>query len=603
MQLKQNFLSSFIVILILLIAPPANAQSQNDLIDHIIKEKFRIGSSQVFTNEDSPISKNGKAESKLTNNSAADEAEPFIIVNPNDSSHLLISYINLDLASEIFNFPIYYSNDSGQTWNKSSFDTQEFYLDDPFPGFEIAGGGDPIFAFDNDGNIYFTWLYLAANFSNFETRFVVLWGQSSDGGATWGIQEGDKKYLETGGLDLFTGGTNEFGTGVFDRPWFDSDRSGGPHDGNLYCTGLFIPSTTLAMDTTVEQTAGMVLKRKLPSVDSFETSRTQISNGDLAQFGNIKVANNGTIHVVYGNINDQEVRYSTSIDGGLSFEPPSTIGQFSFDIMSTIILVNDRENPALSMALDYSNNNTYIVWNSIDDRVSGLYTYSQDEGVTWKDVQDIATLSGMPDHQVYLPNIASNDNNEVSISWYSLDSLDVGNYMIMHSRDGGKNWETPISLSDAVTDFSEYIVTNPQQQPPIFGDYFTSVKVGCTTYSVWSDGRDMNGPKIYVSANNFCNVLSNTSEITAITEDIQLRSVYPNPSKHILYLEYNLKKQSDISVSIYNTDGKLVQSYLTESIPAGTQTRSYDIHSIIPAAYTILINSEFGTITRKIIKQ
>jgi len=602
MQHKQIFLSVSIVIA-LLIAPIINAQSQNELIDHIIKEKFRIGSSQVFYNGNSPMTKNGKAESKLTDNNAADEAEPFIIVNPNDSTHLLISYINFDVESEVFNFPIYYSNNSGQTWNKSSFDTQDFYLDDPFPGFDIAGGGDPIFAFDNDGNIYFTWLYFTANFSNFETRFVVLWGQSSDDGETWDIQEGDKKYIETGGINLFTGGTNEFGTGLFDRPWYDVDRSGGPHDGNLYCTGLFIPSTTLAMDTTIEQTVGMVLKRKLPGVDSFETSRTQISTVDLAQFGNIKVANNGTIHVIYGSINDQEVRYSTSIDGGLSFDSPSTIGQFSFDIMSTEILVNNRENPALNLALDYSNNNIYVVWNSIEDRVNGLYTYSQDEGVTWKTVQDIATLSGMPDHQVYLPNISSNDNNEVSISWYSLDSLDGGNYMIMHSRDGGKNWEAPISISDAVTNFSDYIVTNPQEQAPVFGDYFTSVKVGCTTYSVWSDGRDMNGPKIYVSANDFCNVISNTSEITAITDDIQLRSVYPNPSKDIINLDYKLKKNTDISVSIYDAEGKQVITYPAENIPVGAQTRSYDIHSIIPAAYTILINSKYGTITRKLVKQ
>ncbi len=580
-----------------------NLSAQSDeisIIRDILKEKIKHGSVLDNPQETNTVSDRNDFEIKLTDNENGDEAEPYIVVNPADSTHLLISYI--DLAGGSINFPIYISNDAGESWTKADFDPQEVYLNEPFTNFNIAGGGDPVFAFDNEGKIYFSWIFLGVNFSTFETRFVSFWAVSEDGGITWNVSDGNKKYIEIGSIDLRAQLPGDFGTGVFDRPWFDIDRSGGPFNGTLYTSGFFSPSPTTVNDTTIQQVAGMIIKRKLPGVDSFELNRSQVSQGGLAQFGNVKVSNNGTVHVTFGNLITSEVKHSFSTDGGVTFSTPTTIGTYALGQQGQVV-VNDRENPAISFAVDYSNNNLYAVWNSIDAELNGYFTYSHDEGSTWASQQSIAELAGVPDHQVFMPNIASNDKNEVSISWYDLDAEDVGNYMVMHSSDGGLTWDKPMPLSNSTTDFKNYVSANPQIPAPLFGDYYTSVKVGCKTFSVWSDGREMNGPKIYVSSTDFCNVSTSVTEITPITDKIQIKSLYPNPTKDKFFLEIDLKSSTGVAVEIFDIEGKLIKTFPTQELQIGKSNVSYNISDLASANYLVVVNSPLGNITRKLVKE
>ena len=593
-------LNALLFVFLILFTSNLNAQTDEiNMIRDIIKEKIKTNNTLQIPQENNTATLRDDFATKLTDNENGDEAEPYIIVNPSDSTHLLISYINL--AGGTLNFPIYISNDAGETWTKSDFNAQDVYLNEPFPGFNVAGGGDPVFAFDSEGNIYFTWIFLGVNFATFDTRFVSFWAKSEDGGFTWEVSDGEKKYIEIGSINLQAQIPGTFGTGVFDRPWLAIDRSGGPFDGTLYSSGFFSPSPSTVNDTTIQQAAGMIIKRKLVGVDSFEVNRAQVSEGGLAQYGNVKVSNNGTVHVTFGNLLTSEARHSFSTDGGVTFSTPTTIGTYSLGQQGQTI-VNDRENPAMSFAIDYSNNNLYTVWNSLDAQLNGFFTYSHDEGQTWATQQSIAELAGVPDHQVFMPNIASNNNNEVSISWYDLDTEDVGDYMIMHSRDGGLTWEVPIPLSNSATDFKNYVSTNPQIQAPLFGDYYTSVKAGCKTFSVWSDGRAMDGPKIYVSSTDFCNVATSISEITPLTDEIQIKSLYPNPTKGEFSLAIDLKTNASITVEIFDIEGKLMKTFPVRNLPIGRTDNSYDISDLAAATYLVVVNSPLGNITRKLIK-
>ncbi len=576
-----------------------NAQNEAfDVMGDIIKEKIKSKSTLILPQENNAATLRDDFSVKLTDNEIGDEAEPFIVVNPADSTHLLISYI--DLPGNSINFPIYVSNDAGDTWTRSDFNPQEIYSNEPFTGFNIAGGGDPVFAFDDQGDIYFSWIFLGVNFATFDTRFISFWAKSEDGGITWNVSDGEKKYIETGSLNLQTQTPGNFGAGVFDRPWLDVDRSGGPFNGTLYSSGFFWPGPDTVNDTSIVQTSGMIIKRKLVGVDSFEQARIQVSEGDFAQYGNVKISNSGTVHVTFGNIITNEAKHSFSTDGGETFSNPTTIGTFSPGQQGQV-LVNDRENPAMNFALDYSNNNLYAVWNSLTANLSGFFTFSHDEGLTWSSPQSIAELAGVSDHQVFMPNIASNNKNEVSISWYDLDSEDVGNYMVMNSKDGGLTWEEPVPLTDAATDFKNYVSSNPQVPAPLFGDYYTSVKVGCKTFSVWSDGRQMNGPKIYVSSTDFCNLATSVSEITAITDQIQIKSLYPNPTNGEFSLDIELKSATAITMEIYDVKGKLMRDFPIQNLPTGSTSNTYDITDLAPATYLVVVKSPLGNVTRKLV--
>ena len=595
---KSAFFAAALFIFFGVFSSALEAQSNTDIIRDILEEKIKNPSSIIYNKDDNYVSNRSNTEYKVSENTVWDEAEPFIIVNPEDSAHLLISYI--DISGGSVNFPVYYSFDAGVTWELSELRTAEIFQAEPFTTYNIAGGGDPVFAFDHEGNIFFSWINLGIDFTTLDSRFVSFWAKSEDGGISWNLSDGTKKYIESGSLNLQTQQVGDFGSGIFDRPWFDIDRSGGPFNGTLYASGYFVPSVNTVNDTTLEQASGMIIKRKLVGVDSFEVVRAQVSEGNLAQYGNVKVDNKGNVHVTFGNLITNLARHSVSTDGGLTFSAPITVGTFSPGQQGQPV-VNDRENPAVNMAIDYSNNNVYTVWNSVDNQLNGFFTYSHDEGQTWAEQQSISALADIANGQVFMPNIASNDNNEVSISWYALDADDKGDYMIINSIDGGLTWDEPIRLSNSPTDFTNYVVAG-QGQAPLFGDYYTSAKAGCKTFSVWSDGRETNGPKIYVSTTDFCSDLTSISEFTPITEKIKLKTIYPNPTSESFSLALNLKEDTEIKVEVYDNTGKLAKAFSERSISIGETFETYNIADLPSANYFVVIDSSLGKISRKIIK-
>lgn len=74
--------------------------------------------------------------------------------------------------------------------------------------------------------------------------------------------------------------------------------------------------------------------------------------------------------------------------------------------------------------------------------------------------------------------------------------------------------------------------------------------------------------------------------------------IYPNPVKNILTIED--KRQSEINtISIYNTLGQLVQTYINKT----NNSASIDVSQLRTGLYFIKINSEQGILTSKFIKE
>lgn len=585
--MKKITLFKLVLFICVSICTVKDVVAQQDILKEIIKEKLRVTEYNEFSNRTSTLL-DGENEIKLTNETNTNEGEPYIAVNPNNPDNIVVGYMNSSSAS--LTYPIFYSFDGGENWTQSDFDSAAIFNDGSFPESSIGGGGDPIFAFDDTGRLYFSWSYLGVNPNTSETLFLVYQASSDDGGVSWDVADGDAKFIGQGGIDLSTGTITDFGTGLFDRPWFATDKSGGTHNGNLYVCGFFISNTNNPNDW------GIAVRRKLAGSDSFEEGRVIVSTIPTVQYSSLAVDSAGNVHVTFADTLQNLVMHSVSVDGGETFSTPTVIGSFSFDFMGPD-LVNINENPAINLAVDPSNNNLYIVWNSFEDSAQGFFSFSDDGGVTWSTPQNISNLAGMEDQQAYLPTVASNNENNVSISWYSLDANDAGHFMVFESTDGGLSWEDPIQISAEITEFDEYF-----DGDSFFGDYYTSDRAGCITYSAWSDGRGLAGPKIYVGITDHCLLSVDTVEIIPNDPELEVKTIYPNPVRDELKLEFTIDTQKRIQVTLRDIQGRLIRELEDNSFTAGSHLTTYTVNDLSSGTYFISVESQKGRVTKKIVK-
>ncbi|MEM4405172.1 MAG: sialidase family protein, partial [Nitrososphaerota archaeon] len=107
------------------------------------------------------------------------QTEPHIAVNPKNPNHLLVGVIDYNFAG----VSAYVSLDGGETW---SGPRQVRYLKD-----DAGSGGDPVVAFDREGNAYFASIsigieeYRIGSAVSEEIVSSIVVSKSPDGGFSW----------------------------------------------------------------------------------------------------------------------------------------------------------------------------------------------------------------------------------------------------------------------------------------------------------------------------------------------------------------------------------------------------------------------------------
>lgn len=576
----------------------AQTEAQKEYLRELWREKYRPAQ-EVEAPQDLPHSEktSGSGEYKLSGNFVADEGEPFIMVNPNDSDNVVVSFMDFGGASAL-NFPIYYTLDGGNAWNLSNFNAADtFNLMNP--NWSIAGGGDPVFAFDDAGRLYFSWLFLASDPNNqFDNPLSMYWAWSDDKGQTWNMAaDSVDRAIGEGTLEFFGAGVGDRGDGVFDRQWFAVDRSGGPNHGNLYASYLFIGN-----DSTPMPGDGICVRVMRPGALKWDSTHTVGTPTADVQFSNIAVDRNGKVHLSYGTNNSNgvatSVKHTISTDGGQTWGFPSTVANINYPragFFSTG-LVHPRENANPNMALNPASDDVYMVFGSVTgSSIEGFFSYSTDEGLNWSQPLNIASLRNQ-NVQVLMPSVAANDLGVVTMSWFELDANDIGNFWISESFDGGLTWDPPTQLSAAQTDFSG------SSAQTFYGDYYTSVRSGCTTWSAWSDGRNNIGPKLYIARSTKCTSTPvSVTELSPLTTAISLGSLYPNPVADQLHLELNLESDASCRISLYDLGGKMVRELEEKLLLQGGNELTLNLSDMAAGAYLLKIDTELGMITRQVV--
>ena len=499
-------------------------------------------------------------------------AEPHIAINPNDANHIVVTFMSV--GGE-FEFPVYYSFDAGETWAKSDYSIASSFKTHMGITAELEHGGDPILAFDNNGKLYFSWLFVHDDIGT--TGFVY----SNDGGITFN-EVSEESIVNSGSTQQME---------VLDREWLAVDNSGGEKDGTLYMSAFYLGQSFNAN--------GQIVLTKPSDSDVFNTSVSSAAPFNQAamtapQFGNIKVDGMGNIHVSCMQYNPQTgagtIVYSKSNDGASSFVE-TEIATNSTQTNGNAIL-HARENAAVGMDID--GDNVYVTWTDYsDNEIKSYYVYSNNNGVDWSEAILLNTLLGDTKYCL-MPNVSA-DNGKMTISFYAVEkTTKIGSYFIVSSSDMGHTLGAAVEISSVNTDF--YNVPDAE----FMGDYNTSLMQGCNVYSVWSN-KTGSQIKIYIGKTDVC-AITGIVEYNTVNGSFSLEEVYPNPIKEDLNLNLSSSKFQQVNLEILSLDGKIVLDK-TFDVNEGNNKLNTKVSKLSEGAYLLKISNNVNDIlTKKIIK-
>ncbi|HUF58095.1 MAG TPA: sialidase family protein, partial [Actinomycetota bacterium] len=241
--------------------------------------------------------------------------EPFTVIDPTDPDLIVAGwndYCLSDLGAGWQGFA--YSTDRGETWTDSMVpgypqDTSEEGMESPLFG-NHTDAGDPIAAFDNDGNLFVGGISFnrvgAINGDVYVATYLTTPHPSGY----------PVDYARTRIVGRGTPSRNF--QGIFqDKPMLEVDRTGGDHDGNVYvCWSRF---------TGFGQNR-ILFSRSTDSGVTF-SKPFSITNPGLAsvQGCDIAIEGDGDVYLTFRTFGDSSARrangvgFARSTDGGVSF--------------------------------------------------------------------------------------------------------------------------------------------------------------------------------------------------------------------------------------------------------------------------------------------
>jgi hypothetical protein len=248
--------------------------------------------------------------------------EPTIAIDPTNPNLVTAAwndYCDTDLGGGWMGLA--FSRDRGESWTPSKIpgypsDTSAEGAASPLHGRQ-AEAGDPLLAFDNDGNLFAGGIA----FNRVNPQNGDVWVATY--GSTPHPSGYPKDYLRT----VVVGQGTPALAGIFeDKPELEVDRTGGQFDGNVYiCWSRFV---------------GVAGRTKISFSRSMDSGRTfsrpiELSFGKDVQGCDIAIEHDGDVYVAWGTrntpsaIDAQGLAIARSTDGGASFAPAHQIANFT----------------------------------------------------------------------------------------------------------------------------------------------------------------------------------------------------------------------------------------------------------------------------------
>ncbi len=409
--------------------------------------------------------------------------EPSIAINPTKTSNIIVGYNDASpLPGSCPRGHYSVSTDGGTTWTSGTPLPTTGLSATPCTGSPTPTGYiccDTALAFDSLGNAYLatmTW-----------NNKILLFKSAPDGsgnaGGTW-----------TGPYIV---GTSSIG---IDKPAIAVDRTGGPHNGNIYIAWVDYTGSNalLCSDTTMQDRILVRTATLSGGVPTFSGSAVQASSASSSyNWGPaLAVAPSGSLYVAYQRMPTicispaNAIMISRSDDGGGSFallggvvdgSPTSPPSPFSGSRASAL--------PAITTT---SNGTVFVAWT--DSGAGNMDVQSRastSSGASWNArvrINNIAT------NDQFLPGVASLGSS-IYAFFYSrqsdLSNTNGGLYQAI-SSNGGASFAAATAFSST---FSNPNVCSTGWRPCLWGDYIgaDAASTGAFTSkacAVWGDSRD-----------------------------------------------------------------------------------------------------------------
>ena len=610
----------YLILLVLLSTQLLNAQKNqgvkfnfNNAWKWTVNEKVKLNREALLKiMKNNPELKNKinskwlKANEVVISADANPESELHATINPTDTNNIVVSPIKMDQNAGI-SCPVYYTKDFGQTWNVSDFVNMPHE-----DGTMSGGGGDPVFVYDANGRLYFSWIDLYANALTFllggDANMGIFWAYSDDGGATWTVPANDTILL--GQLHFSGMQVDAISSPVSDKQWMAADiNENSPYKNNIY-----ISYVTLSQDANGYSHYEIFCKTKPADQDAFTTEALVADSTTFVftQFSSIAVDANGNVHVdFYGykkNDDNLALWHSVSTDGGQTFSTPNRISYVYFKLPlftpdslgpDTIPGINkSRLYPSPYMAAD-KEGNIYATWTAFGVETHGatlsdIYlSKSSDNGTTWSAPIKVND-DGLNTAHNYYSSITTNGLNEVVVSWYDRrEDTDPLNppypayYYYGLSTDGGQTFQN-VKVSTVATDFAH---VGDKNQGFGIGEYTQVLATDNYIIPVWSDCRtndgDMNIYAAFINKNN-----PNAVTLTDLNNNVE---VYPVPAKDIMTVE--MSKPGNYFIKLVDLQGKVVY----EGTFNGEEFK-LNVNNILPGMYYVVVSTSNETVAIKSIE-
>lgn len=557
-----------------------------------------IGQSELLPENTSAA---GRSAEIVVHDDSKAESEVHAAINPTDTNNIIAAAILQDVnsASSPIKVPVYYTKDFGQSWLSSNIT----FSPNPGDGF-VAGGGDPVLAFDKTGKAYISWLVLTLDLFGGELKLALYYASSANQGQTWSMPA----LIDFGNvsLDVLTGGN---GSGALvDKQWMAADQSSSIYEGNLYTS-----YTRFDIIDSSNITMRILVKTKSKNNDNFGPAvEAHAADYEFVQYSSIDVDDQGNVHVLFfaGNAGETPSLYhALSTNGGASFQPEVKISAVNYpasdESPSNSIdgLSPERLYPCPHLQAGTTPGTVYATWSADglqQQETEGYdiwFAKSTDNGQTWQTPARV-NPGDNPLAEQYYPALAVNDNGTICISYYDRTNDPEGtetHYVVAFSSDGGVTFTPPVNASLVPSDFSEIGALNDGFG---IGEY---TQIVCTKYNaipVWADGRSNNGDiDIYAAILPISDQASGASETGTVTDAFSVEA--PNPSRDNIDLTIKLEKPSRLAIQIFSSDGKMVFSENTgERQNAGIYNRQIPLPQGI---YICRVETESGFKARRIV--
>ncbi len=542
-------------------------------------------------------------DNKIISSSSSIESEIHAAINPIDSNNIVVSPIRqaTSMSTDAISLPIYYTKDFGKTWNTSTFQPKP-----PVNDYYIMGGGDPVFAFDANGKLYFTWIHLYATLKNYniDSLFAGLFcAESVDGGATWTYNNRSVAPLGSG---LYYSAYQL--SSMIDKQWMACDLSNSIYRNRLYVSGIFMDNTNdfQEMKTYIKKAENF----------NFDTNSVAVDGNIFStiQFSSIGVDDKGIIHYAfYANDEDKEmIIHTSSNDGGATWSDLHLISNLYGVLINPVQIDGISESrlyPCSYLAVDNNQQsnykgNLYMTWssagiNSYDGKGFDVYfCKSTNSGLTWSTPIKV-NKDGLDDIHNFYPSITVNPKGVVVISWF--DRANYTNAQTDHvlatSNDGGNSFSDMTLITNQPSNFN-YIGYNNG----LFGIGEYSGLVASNSYAIpfWADGRSNNGNISVYSALVPINQEASVEQYGVINGGFSISNLFPNPAIEKTQLEINIENAGEYQISLFNNKGQNLMEIANEYMPIGTKTIDISTSNLINGIYYVRISNSKDYVIRKL---